>query len=98
MADVLDLTKLVRRKRAACPHDYKRKRSGVERCEVCGDRFPCASNNCLHLDCIERAMELGLREFPTDYPYTIRVIDMRGPLEVVVIDTTDDDPTEWVTP
>jgi len=100
MAELLDLTKLVRRTkalRAACPHHYIPKRNGVQRCEHCGDQFPCR-DNCIHLDCIERAIGLGLRKFPRDYPVALVVTESKGSLDVVVIDTTDDDPLEWVTP
>lgn len=36
-------------------------RRGVERCEGCGDRFPCARAHCGHVDCRERRLELGQR-------------------------------------
>ncbi len=65
----------------------------VEVCKDCKDEFPCAGFKCHHLDCIERGVQLGEREFPTDYPISIVV---RNAENEILLDTNGDDPIDWL--
>lgn len=61
-----------------CSHRWVPERGwaagGLERCELCRERFPC-SRSCYHLDCVERAIELGTRPgFPKSFPHAVKVL------------------------
>jgi hypothetical protein len=62
----------------------------------CRDVFPC-KGVCDHIDCIFRRVELGTLERPHAIG-GITVTERHGPAEIVVLDTTSDDPLEWVWP
>jgi len=94
MAKYAALNRSVRERREACMHTWSRRRSGVERCAGCGDQFPC-KRRCYHVDCITRRLELKIiPTFPSDFPLSMMI--MNGPR--VTLDTTPDDPIDWVIP
>jgi len=66
--------------RTECSHLYRPTRTKYERCENCGDHFPC-KKICTHLDCGEARMELGLDFDFSDAVYeafTMQVYDEVG--------------------
>lgn len=74
----------IRARRASCEHRTNpklwtikgRASAAHEVCSKCGERFPCARNDCEHFDCAERQIDLGLRiDFP---PGPVRYLDRNG--------------------
>jgi hypothetical protein len=100
LEDVRDLTKLVTRKRHRCSnteHLWKRKRGGVEKCELCGDRIPCKNDeHCWHIECWVRRLNMGLVKH---YPISrvIRGLVITNGVRIV-FDATADDPLDWTLP
>jgi len=105
--EILDLTRVARRLKSRCQHNWQPARGGLEKCALCRDTFPCR-DQCTHLDCIFRRAEL-LHEgrpviagetIPTDgsFPWTCTLEEQRGPMRVIVFDTAPEDPLDWVDP
>lgn len=93
-AEPVDLTKLARKlRRQEHKHVHVRQVDGIEVCS-CGDRFPC-TRTCAHLDCIDRACELGLkRDIPDNVLGRTSILN-EGHAEVAsACSACDDDPGE----
>ena len=76
---VVDLGAAIKKLRSRCEHKNLRiEKGGRERCNDCGDAFPCGGDKCFHLDCIEQRHARGIRRgFPRDFPHALKVLGDR---------------------